>query len=206
MPITYRFWEKYQEKPPLPFIPGFDYSGVVEAIGSQVLLVLGAVGGVGLAAVQTGKVRGAIIIAVARGDEKVQLLKSLGMDHVIDLSKGSIIESVREFLKLRNLEGVDVLYDPVRGMLLKESLKLLKWVANILVIGFASREIPVIPANIALVKELLSWVARGLITIHMFHIYTLSEVNLAFSAIKERKVVGKVMIVIDDNKTVRLKL
>ncbi|KAJ4979961.1 hypothetical protein NE237_010741 [Protea cynaroides] len=288
---------KYQEKPPLPFIPGSDYSGVVEAVGSQVskfrigdrvcsfaslgsfaqfivadenelffvpdgcdlvaagalpvafgtshvalvhraqlssgqvLLVLGAAGGVGLAAVQIGKVCGATVIAVARGDEKVQLLKSLGVDHVVDLSKGSVIESVREFLKSKNLKGVDVLYDPVGGKLLKESLKLLKWGGKILVIGFASGEIPVIPANIALVKnwtihglywgsykihqpavledsinELLSWVARGLITIHMSHTYALSEANLAFSAIKERKVIGKVMIAIDDNKTVRSKL
>ncbi|KAJ4978524.1 hypothetical protein NE237_009304 [Protea cynaroides] len=286
---------KYQEKPPLPFILGSDYSGVVEAVGSQVskfkigdrvcsiaavgsfaqfivadqndlffvpdgcdlvaagavpvafgtshvalihraqlssgqvLLVLGAAGGVGLAAVQIGKICGATVIAVARGDEKVQLLKSLRVDHAVDLSKGSVIESVREFLKSRNLKGVDVLYDPVGGKLLKECLKLLKWGAKILVIGFASGEIPVIPANIALVKnwtihglllgsykilqpavfedsikESLSWVARGLITIHISHSYALSEANLAFSAIKERKVIGKVMIAIDDNKTVML--
>ncbi|XP_043702594.1 quinone oxidoreductase-like protein 2 homolog [Telopea speciosissima] len=288
---------KYQEKPSLPFVPGSDYSGVVEAVGSQVskfkisdrvcsfaavgsfaqfivadekdlflvpdgcdlvataalpvafgtshvalvhraqlssgqvLLVLGAAGGVGLSAVQIGKVCGATVIAVARGDEKVQFLKSLGVDHVVDLSKGSIIENVRQFLKSRNLKGVDVLYDPVGGKLMKESMKLLKWGANILVIGFASGDIPVIPANIALVKnwtihglywgsykvhrpgvledsmkELLSWLARGLITLNISHTYALSEANLAFSAIKDRKVIGKVLIAFDDNQIVRSKL
>lgn len=74
------------------------------------------------------------------------------MDYVVDLSKGNILESVKRFLKSRKLKGVDVLYDPVGGKLMKDSMKLLNWGANILVIGFASGEIPVIPANIALVK------------------------------------------------------
>lgn len=74
------------------------------------------------------------------------------MDYVVDLSKGNILESVKRFLKSRKLKGVDVLYDPVGGKLMKDSMKLLNWGANILVIGFASGEIPMIPANIALVK------------------------------------------------------
>lgn len=288
---------KYQEKPPLPFVPGSDYSGVVDAVGpavnnfkvgdavcgfvglgsfaqfvvtdqsrlfrvpegcdlvaagalpvafgtshvalihranlrsGQVLLVLGAAGGVGLAAVQIGKVCGAVVIAVARGAEKVEYLKSLGVDHVVDVSNVNVITSVKEFLKTRKLKGVDVLYDPVGGKLMKESMKLLNWGAHILVIGFASGEVPVIPANIALVKnwtvhglywgsysihrpgvledslkELLSWVQRGLIRIHISHTYSLSQANHAFSAIKERKVIGKVMIVFDDKKNAISKL
>ncbi|KAI4306587.1 hypothetical protein L6164_029849 [Bauhinia variegata] len=283
---------RYQEKPSLPFIPGSDYSGVVDAVGpkvsnckvgdpvcsfaavgsfaefivvdqtdllrvpegcdlvaagalpvaygtshvalvhrarlssDQVLLVLGAAGGVGLAAVQIGKVRGAIVIAVARGTEKVQLLRSLGADHVVDTSYENVIQSVTGFLKAKKLKGVDVLYDPVGGKLTKESMKLLNWGANILIIGFASGEIPVIPANIALVKnwtvhglywgsykvrrpgvledslrELLSWLARGLISINISHSYSLSEANLAFSAIGDRKAIGKVMIVFDEKRT-----
>jgi NADPH:quinone reductase-like Zn-dependent oxidoreductase len=279
---------KYQEKYPLPFIPGSDYSGIVESVGSnvtkfkigdrvcsfaalgsfaqfivadqselfpvpdecdlvaagalpvaygtshvalvhraqlksgQVLLVLGAAGGVGLAAVQIGKVCGAIVIAVARGDEKVQFLKSMGIDHVVDLTKGNVTESVRGFLKERKLKGVDVLYDPVGGKLTKETMKLLNWGAQILIIGFASGDVPVIPTNIALVKnwtvhglywgsyqqhrpivleeslkELLSWLARGLITIHISHTYSPSQANLAFSAIKDRKVIGKVIVAFD---------
>ncbi|KAF3794384.1 Quinone oxidoreductase-like protein [Nymphaea thermarum] len=280
---------KYQEKFPLPFIPGSDYSGVVESVGSgvrkfkigdrvcslasvgsfaalivaeerdlylvpdgcdlvaasalpvafgtshvalvhranltagQVLLVLGAAGGVGLSAVQIGKVCGATVIAVARGPDKVQFLKTLGADHVIDTNSESIIESARRFLKGRRLKGIDVLYDPVGGKPLKESLKLLNWGAKILVIGFASGEVPVIPANIALVKnwtihglywgsynihqpgvlreslyELLSWLAKGMIGVHISHSFRLSEANLAFSAIKERKAIGKVIIKFDD--------
>ncbi|KAG0452324.1 hypothetical protein HPP92_024988 [Vanilla planifolia] len=155
----------------------------------QVLLVLGAAGGVGLSAVQIGKICGAIVIAVAR-----------------------------------RLTGVDVLYDPVGGKAMKDSMKLLKWGAKILVIGFASGEVPVIPANIALVKnwtihglywgsykihdprvledslkELLSWLSKNLITIHISHSYRLSEANLAFAAIKDRKAIGKVMVVMETN-------
>ncbi|KAJ7965178.1 Quinone oxidoreductase-like protein [Quillaja saponaria] len=288
---------KYQEKPPLPFIPGSDYSGFVDAVGpkvsnfkvgdpvcsfagvgsfaefivvdqtqlfrvpegcdlvaagavpvafgtshvalvhrahlssGQVLLVLGAAGGVGLAAVQIGKVIGAIVIAVARGTEKMRFLKSLGVDHVVDLGNENVIQSVKDFLKARKLKGVDVLYDPVGGKLTKESLRLLSWGANILIIGFASGDVPVIPANIALVKvigqchglywgsykihqpavledslrELLSWIARGLITVHISHSYSLHEANLAFSAIRDRKAIGKVMIVFNE-KNVRSKL
>lgn len=288
---------KYQEKYPLPFIPGSDFSGVVDSVGpqvslfnvgdpvcgfialgsfaqflvadqadlfrvpngcdlvaagglpvaygtshvalshrahlrsGQVLLVLGAAGGVGIAAVQIGKVCGAIVIAVARGDEKVRLLKSMGVDHVVDLSTANITESVKGFLKARKLQGVDVLYDPVGGKVTKESLRLLNWGAQILIIGFASGEVPVIPANIALVKnwtihglywgshklnqpgvledslnELLSWLAKGLITINVSHAFSLSQANLAFAAIRDRKVIGKVMIVFDDPKTVQSKL
>ncbi|KAG8390194.1 hypothetical protein BUALT_Bualt01G0058200 [Buddleja alternifolia] len=288
---------KYQEKPPLPFIPGSDYSGTVDAVGptvtkfkigdrvcsfaalgsfaqfivadqselflvpkgcdlvaasalpvaygtshvalvhraqlhaGQVLLVLGAAGGVGVSAVQIGKVCGATVIAVARGDEKVQFLKSSGVDHVVDLSKENVIESVKGFLKARKLKGVDVLYDPVGGKVTKESMKLLNWGAQILIIGFASGEVPIIPANIALVKnwtvhglywgshkihqprvledslnELLSWLAKGLITIKISHTHCLSEANLAFAALKDRKAIGKVVIAFDDQSAVRAKL
>ncbi|KAA3454146.1 quinone oxidoreductase-like protein 2-like protein [Gossypium australe] len=278
---------KYQEKHPLPFIPGSDYAGIVDAVGPSVskfkvgdyvcafvpvgsyatfvvqdqsqlfevpkgcdlvaaaglpiafvtshltlvLLVLGAAGGVGLAAVQLGKICGAVVIAVARGTEKVQLLKSLGVDHVVDLMNQNVTASVKEFLKSRNLKGVDVLYDPVGGNLAKETMKLLNWGAQILVIGFASGEIPIIPTNIILVKnwtvhgfywgsyiihqpavledsvrELFSWMEKGLITVHVSHTYSLSEANLAFSAIKDRKAMGKVMIVFDDKGNASSKL
>ncbi|XP_019253396.1 PREDICTED: quinone oxidoreductase-like protein 2 homolog isoform X1 [Nicotiana attenuata] len=288
---------KYQEKPPLPFIPGSDYSGVVDAVGpnvtkfkigdpvcsfvalgsfaqfivadqsdlfrvpdgcdlvaagalpvaygtshvalvhraqlrpNQVLMVLGAAGGVGLSAVQIGKVCGATVIAVARGNEKVQFLKSSGVDHVVDLSNANVIESVKGFLKSRKLKGVDVLYDPVGGKLTKDSMKLLNWGAQILVIGFASEEVPVIPANIALVKnwtihglywgshkiyqpnvlgdslkELLSWLSKGLITINISHTFSLAEAHLAFTALKDRRAIGKVMISFDEWRTLKSKL
>lgn len=190
----------------------------------QVLLVLGAAGGVGISAVQIGKVCGAVVIAVVRGSEKQKLLQSMGVDHVVDSNKENLIENVKQYLKSRNLRGVDVLYDPVGGKVMKESMKLLNWGAQILVIGFASGEVPIIPANIALIKnwtihglywgsyathqpkiledslmELFSWLSKGLITIHISHSYNLSEANLAFAAIKDRKAIGKVMIVLENN-------
>ena len=93
-----------------------------------------------------------IFFCFARGSEKVQLLKSMGVDHVVDLGSENVITSVKEFVKTRKLKGVDVLYDPVGGKLTKDSMKVLNWGAQILVIGFASGEVPLIPANIALVK------------------------------------------------------
>ncbi|KAG5558193.1 hypothetical protein RHGRI_008200 [Rhododendron griersonianum] len=307
---------KYQEKPPLPFIPGSDYSGLVESVGPGVskfrvgdpvcsfaalgsfaqfivadeselfrvpdgcdLVAAGAlpvaygtshVALVHRAQLTSGQIMGDDgILGVAGswgswrgwgfgctnwkalwchcycccqvlprvslkqklGAEKVQFLESLGVDHVVDLTKGSVTESVKGFLKARKLKGVDVLYDPVGGKLTKETMKLLSWGAKILVIGFASGEIPVIPANIALVKnwtihglywgsykthkpavledslkELLSWLTRGLITVHISHTYSLPEANLAFSALKDRKVIGKVMITFDDGSSARSKL
>ncbi|XP_021896114.1 quinone oxidoreductase-like protein 2 homolog, partial [Carica papaya] len=218
----------------LPVVFGTSYEALfhrAHLTSGQVLLVLGAAGGVGLAAVQIGKVCDATVIAVARGMEKVQFLKSLGVDHVVDSGSENVTASVKEFLKTRKLKGVDVLYDPVGGKLTKESMKLLNWGAQILVIGFASGEIPVIPANIALVKnwtvhglywgsykihqpgvlegslrELLSWMAKGLITVHVSHTYRLSEAKLAFSMIKDRKAIGKVMLVLDDKRSSRSKL
>lgn len=289
---------KYQERPPLPFVPGSDYSGVVDAVGpgvsrfrpgdrvcslasvgsfaefiiaeekalfvvpdgcdlvaagalpvafgtshlalvhraqlkaGQVLLVLGAAGGVGVSAVQIGKVCGCIVIAVARGIDKLQYLKSIGADHVIDSSKEDVIGSAKSFLKTRGLKGVDVLYDPVGGKLTQDSLKLLNWGAHILLIGFASGDVPVIRANIALVKnwtihglywgsylihrpavlvdslnELLSWLSKGLITVQISHTYRLPEflqAHLAFAALRDRKAVGKVMIVIGSSAKSRL--
>ncbi|KAH9612580.1 hypothetical protein KSS87_003355 [Heliosperma pusillum] len=218
----------------LPVAYGTSHVGLVHRAqlkSGQVLLVLGAAGGVGLSAVQIGKVCGAIVIAVARGAEKVQFLKSLGVDHVVDPSQSNIIPNVKEFLKARKLKGVDILYDPVGGKLTKDALKLLNWGANILVIGFASGEVPVIPVNVALVKnwtvhglywgsyrihcpsvlelslqQLLSWLANDLISIKISHTYSLAEANLAFAAIKDRKVIGKVIIIPNDPKAARSKL
>ncbi|CAA0825186.1 GroES-like zinc-binding alcohol dehydrogenase family protein [Striga hermonthica] len=213
----------------LPVAYGTSHVGLVHRAklqAGQVLLVLGAAGGVGVSAVQIGKVCGAVVIAVARGVEKVQFLKSLGVDHIVDVSNENITESVNGFLKSKRLKGVDVLYDPVGGKLTKEALKLLNWGAQILVIGFASGEMPVIPPNIALVKnwtvhglywgsykihqphvlrnslkELLSWLASGLITVKVSHTFNLYESNLAFMALKDRKAIGKVLIVFNDIRT-----
>ena len=80
------------------------------------------------------------------------MLKGIGADFVVDPSEGGLIKPVQAFLKSRKLRGVDVLYDPVGGKLFKDSMKLLNWGAQILIIGFTSGEIPTLPANILLVK------------------------------------------------------
>lgn len=102
----------------------------------------------------------------------MQLLKSLGVDHVVDLMNQNVTASVKEFLKSRNLKGVDVLYDPVGGNLAKETMKLLHWGAQVLVIGFASGEIPIIPTNIILVKvlHLFSFFSNRCIIFQRFNI------------------------------------
>ncbi|KAB2596425.1 oxidoreductase family protein [Pyrus ussuriensis x Pyrus communis] len=245
---------KYQEKPPLPFIPGSDYSGTVDSVGPAVskfkvgdpVCSFAALGSFAQFIVADQKELYCWFLVqleelalrpyslarlwepLSRGAEKVEYLKHLGVDHVVDSSSENVIQSVKDFMKSRKLKGVDVLYDPVEGKLTKEAMKVLSWGANILVIGFASGEVPVIPANIALVKnwtvhglycgsykihqpgvleeslkELLSWVARGLISIRISHAYRLPEAYLAFSAIKDRKVIGKVMFVLDDERSAR---
>ena len=80
------------------------------------------------------------------------MLKGIGADFVVDPSEGGLIKPVQAFLKSRKLRGVDVLYDPVGGKLFKDSMKLLNWGAQILIIGFTSGEIPTVAANILLVK------------------------------------------------------
>lgn len=108
----------------------------------------------------------------------------MGVDHVVDLGEGDVIESVKPFLKAKGLKGVDVLYDPVGGKLTKESMKLLNWGAHILVIGFASGEVPVIPANIALVKVVPLHLSQILYTrcgacLNKANVFFLSSIFLA---------------------------
>ncbi|KAG6422412.1 hypothetical protein SASPL_118983 [Salvia splendens] len=149
-----------------------------------------------------GQIRGATVIAVARGSEKVRFFKSLGVDHVVDLSNEDMTQSVKGFLTARKLKGVDVLYDPVGGKLTKDSLKLLNWGEQILIIGFASGEVPAQQISLLLrihrprvledsLKELLSWLADGLLTVKISHTYSLLQANLAFAALKNREAIGK---------------
>ncbi|KAM0015976.1 putative NADPH:quinone reductase [Helianthus debilis subsp. tardiflorus] len=117
---------KYQEKVTVPFVPGSDYSSVVEFVCPKVtkfrvrdrVCSFATVGSFAQFIVAEDK---------DLGNEKVQLLKAMGVDHVVDLSKDNVIESAKAFLKTRKLKGVDVLYDPVGGKITKESMKLLNW-------------------------------------------------------------------------------
>ena len=270
---------RYQEKPALPFAPGLEIAGTVEALGPETegpapgtrvmatcghggfaefalapahacvpvpeamsdeeaaafpvawgtshlalgrrarlrpgerLLVLGAAGGVGLTAVRIGKIMGAEVVAVARGAERLARAREAGADHLID-PEG---EDVRE--RVLALGGADVVYDPVGGELWKAALRATRPEGRLIPIGFASGEIPQIPANILLVKnldvigvywgaywrlrpevlgesfrQLVAWYEEGLIRPHVSRVLALEEANEALALLERRQATGKVVV------------
>jgi len=182
----------------------------------ETLLVLGASGGVGLAAVELGKLMGAKVIAAASSDDKLQLCKTYGADHVINYSKEDIKSKIKE---LTNGKGVDLVYDPVGGDYSEPAIRGMAWEGRYLVVGFAAGDIPRIPLNLALLKgcaivgvfwgnfamktpnknlqntiQLMQWYGEGKLKPHIHKIYPLSETSDALEAIMHRKVRGKVVI------------
>lgn len=178
----------------------------------ETLLVLGAAGGVGLTAVEIGKLMGARVIAVARGPEKLQIARDAGADIAIDASADLTKE-------LRELGGVDVVYDAVGGDAFKQVLRACNREARYLAIGFASGEVPQIPANHLLVKnidvigfywggylkfapevlfaslsELMDWHAKGLLKPHISHVIPLDRADEALELLRSRKSTGKVVV------------
>jgi NADPH2:quinone reductase len=181
------------------------------------LLVLGAAGGVGTAAIEIGKALGARVIAAASSEEKLALCRGLGADDTIDY--------VREDLRKRALEltsgkGVDVVYDPVGGALTESALRASAWGGRLLVIGFASGEIPAIRLNLALLKErsivgvywgewtrqdpagqkrnverLAELYAAGKVKPSVSERIRLAEVPAALLRMQQRKVKGKIVVV-----------
>jgi NADPH2:quinone reductase len=206
---------KYQFKPPLPFVPGSEFSGLIDAVGDGVthlkvgdavaacsstggfathaciaaelamplpggfgfedaaafiltygtthhalvdraqlragetVLVLGAAGGVGTAAIQIAKTIGARVIAAASSEDKCALCRELGADATIDYSRGNIRDALKE---LTGGKGPDVVYDPVGGDLADPVFRSIAWRGRYLVIGFAQGGIPSLPLNLALLK------------------------------------------------------
>jgi len=180
------------------------------------LLVLGASGGVGLTAVELGKVMGAEVIACARGADKLAVCKQAGADHLIN----SETDDIRDVVK--SLGGADVVYDPVGGDQFKAALRACNPEARVMPLGFASGDVPQIPANILLVKnvsvlgfywggyakfapdvlrdsfqELLSLHASGAISPHVSHQLPLDQANDALDLLRQRKATGKVVVTID---------
>ncbi|MDE0590222.1 NADPH:quinone oxidoreductase family protein [Halocynthiibacter sp. C4] len=180
----------------------------------ETLLVFGAAGGVGLAAVELGKLMGARVIASARGEDKLAIAKASGADHVIDSDAPDIREQIKA------LGGADVVYDPVGGAAFDTAMRVTNPDGRILAIGFASGTVPQIPANILLVKNitviglywggyrkfapkvlsdslktLLDWQVEGRLTPHISHQLPLSEAANALSLLKTRKSTGKVVVV-----------
>lgn len=181
------------------------------------LLVLGASGGVGLTAVELGKLMGAEVIAVARGAEKLAIAKAAGADHLIDSETGDLREQVKA------LGGADVVYDPVGGDQFKAALRATNPEGRLIPLGFASGEVPQIPANILLVKnltvigyywggyartnptvlndslaKLLNWYETGKIKPHVSHILPLDQANEALDLLRTRQATGKVVITISE--------
>jgi NADPH2:quinone reductase len=182
----------------------------------ETLLVLGAAGGVGLSAVEIGKVMGATVIAAASTDEKLALCKEYGATHTINYTTENLKERVKELTKGK---GVDVIYDPVGGDYSEAALRAMGWNGRFLVVGFASGTIPKIPLNLPLLKscqivgvfwgsfaqqfpsknmanvmQLLQWYAEGKIKPHIHQRYSLEDTPKALEAILNREVRGKVVI------------
>ncbi|SHM84505.1 NADPH:quinone oxidoreductase family protein [Rhizobacter sp. OV335] len=274
---------KYQIKPPLPFVPGAEYAGVVEAVGEGVkhlkvgdavaafagtggfathacvnaallmplppgfafedaaaflctygtthhalmdraalqpgetVLVLGAAGGVGSAAIQIAKAAGARVIAAASTDEKCGFCKQLGADETINYSRGQLREELKA---LTQGKGPDVVYDPVGGDLAEPVFRSIAWRGRYLVIGFAQGGIPALPLNLALLKgasivgvfwgefarrepknnaralaELAGWYAQGKIKPAIDRTLPMSGLSDAFARMGSRQVQGKIVMV-----------
>ena len=181
----------------------------------ETLLVLGAAGGVGLTAVEIGKLMGANVIAVARGADKLDVARKAGADHVIDANT----DDLRGALKA--LGGIDVVYDPVGGDGFKAAFRACNPEARILTIGFASGDVPSIPANHLLVKNisvlgfywggymafkpqviadslktLTGWYLDGKLHPHVSHTLPLKDVEQGMELLRSRKSTGKVVITI----------
>lgn len=179
----------------------------------ETLLVMGAAGGVGLTAVEIGKRMGARVIAVARGKDKLEVARAAGADHVFDSETADLRAG------LKALGGVDVVYDPVGGEGFKAALRATRPEGRIIVIGFASGEVPQIPANLLLVKNitvvgfywggylafrpevltgslarLFQWYAEGGLKPHVSHSLPLERADEAMELLRNRKSTGKVVV------------
>ena len=274
---------KYQMKPSLPFVPGSEYAGVIQSIGSEVkhlavgqavaclsgtggfgthtiapaklcvplppqfpmvdaaafimiyatsyhalvdraelkagetVLVLGAAGGVGSAAIQIAKAMGARVIAAASTQAKCDLCKNLGADEVINYSQ----DNLRDQIKLLTQEkGPDVIYDPVGGDFAEPAFRSIAWRGRYLVVGFAAGPIPSLPLNLALLKgasivgvfwgdfakrepkanaqmmaTLLEWYGSGKIKPHIDSTVHMENLPQAYSRMGSREVMGKLVLV-----------
>jgi NADPH2:quinone reductase len=182
----------------------------------ETLAVLGASGGVGLAAVELGKIMGARVIACASSGEKIAFAKKHGADDGIDYGSEDLKEALR---RLTQGHGADVIYDPVGGAYSEAALRSIAWQGRFLVVGFAAGDIPKLPLNLVLLKgcdllgvfwgawierdkqghranteQLLAWAAAGKLSSHVHKVYPLGEAAAALKAIAARQVMGKVIL------------
>ena len=182
----------------------------------ETLLVIGASGGVGLAAVEIGKAMGAKVIAAASTAEKLEVAKKAGADELINYSETSLKEKLKE---LTAGQGVDVIYDPVGGALFEEAFRSIAWNGRMLVVGFAAGDIPSLPANLPLLKgaslvgvfwgsfaqrqphdnaanfkQLFAWHAEGKLKPLVSQTFALEQAADAINTLGQRKAVGKLVV------------
>ena len=181
----------------------------------ETLLVLGASGGVGLAAVELGKAMGANVIACASSDEKLEVAREAGADDLINYAD----EDLKEALKKRYPKGVDVIYDPVGDKFTEAALRNMAWNGRLLIVGFAAGDIPKIPANLALLKgcsivgvfwgaftqqepkvnmqnimELFQLFGQGKLKPRISQVFKFEEYEQALAALTSRTAKGKVVL------------
>lgn len=203
----------------LPGTYGTSYHGLVDRAELQkgeTLLVLGAAGGVGLAAVQIGKVLGAKVIAAVSSAEKARFVSEAGAEHVIRYDKTQLRDGIDA---ATGGEGVDVVYDPVGGDATELALRSTRWGGRLLVIGFTTGTIPEIPLNLPLLKgnsvvgvfwgrftmeepdshaansgQVVEWVEQGKLKPVIQKRYSLDNGKDALRWVADRKAVGRVII------------
>lgn len=179
----------------------------------ETLLVLGAAGGVGSAAIELAKTMGATVIAAASTADKLAWATELGADHVIDYSTEDLRDRIKD---LMGGKGVDVVYDPVGGELTEAAVRSTAWNGRLLVVGFAAGDIPAIPLNLTLLKgmsivgvfwgrsmseepklhrqnfaEMAALIADGRIRPRVSAEFSLDDYEEAFAMFTERRVKGK---------------
>lgn len=204
----------------IPATYGTSYHGLVDRASLQdgeTLLVLGAAGGVGLAAVQIGKVLGATVVAAVSSQAKAKLVTDSGADHVIRYDQVDLREGID---RATGGEGVDVVFDPVGGKVTEAALRSTRWGGRLLVVGFASGEIPEIPLNLPLLKgnsiigvfwgrftnetpdrsaentrRVLRWIQEGELRPVVERTFPLAQADEALAWVAGRKVIGKVVVV-----------
>jgi NADPH:quinone reductase len=182
----------------------------------ETLAVLGATGGVGLAAVELGNLLGARVIACASSDEKLAFAREHGADETVNYSSENLRDAFR---RLGGEHGIDVVYDPVGGAYAEPAVRSLAWQGRYLVVGFTAGEIPKIPLNLVLLRgcdirgvfwgswskrepqalrsslaDIAQWAGEGKLSLYLHATYPLAEIATAMKAIADRKVMGKIVL------------
>ncbi|MBN1848545.1 MAG: NADPH:quinone oxidoreductase family protein [Deltaproteobacteria bacterium] len=182
----------------------------------EYLVVHGAAGGIGLAAVDIGRLLGARVIGCVGSDDKIPVVFKHGASDVINYEKQKLDQSIK---KLTHGKGADVVIDVVGGKVFVPSLRALSWNGRMLVVGFASGEIPEAPMNLPLLKNasiigvlygpwidlnpekaleineiLLGWMAEGKLKVYISHVFSFDQAKDAMKVLEERRAIGKVVI------------